>query len=323
MTLYPRKRNRITVAALVAVIGVMIVLVVFSVPLYRLFCAATGFGGTTQRADAASERIADRSILVRFTTDVSPDLPWRFEPEQREVRVRLGEEKLVFFSADNLTDQPIVGHATFNVTPTKTGQYFNKIQCFCFDEERLGPRQKVEMPVDFFVDPKLADDPDTREVNTVTLSYTFFRSAKPDGAKELSRFSPLTAPDVKRGEALFAERCAACHALDRNKVGPMLGTVYGREAGKASGYNYSPALREAAISWSADTLDRWLTDPRKFIPGARMPIRVLDATTRRDIIAYLKSEREKSDGTASKITHASAALLDGGSSGGQKGGLSR
>src|SRR6516225_337060 len=183
-----RRRNRATVAALASVIAMMTVLVAFSVPLYRLFCAATGFGGTTQRADSATGTVGDRIVTVRFTTDVAPGLPWRFEPEQREVRVRLGEEKLVFFSAENLTDQPVVGHATFNVTPAKTGIYFNKIQCFCFDEERLGPRQKTEMPVDFFVDPQLADDPETREVNSITLSYTFFRSTDPEGAKDLSRF---------------------------------------------------------------------------------------------------------------------------------------
>ncbi len=287
----PRRRNkRVTVAALGAVIAVMIGLVAYSPTLYRLFCEATGFGGATQRTDAAKGAVADRTVTVRFSADVSPGLPWRFQPEQREVRVRLGEEKLVFFSAENLTDEPIVGHATFNVTPAKAGIYFNKIQCFCFNEERLGPRQKVDMPVDFFVDPKLADDPNTSEVETITLAYTFLRSADPEGAKDLSRFVISTAPDPKRGESLFAERCGACHALDRNKTGPMLGSVFGRTAGGVSGYNYSPALREANVRWSADSLDHWLTDPRKFVPGARMPVRVLDPATRRDIIAYLEGQ---------------------------------
>jgi cytochrome c oxidase assembly protein subunit 11 len=231
---------------------------------------------------------AFEGVTVRFSTDVAPGLPWRFEPEQREVKVHLGEEKLVFFSAENLTDEPIVGHATFNVTPTKAGIYFNKMQCFCFDEERLGARQKVEMPVDFFVDPKLADDPDTREVGSITLSYTFFRSTDPEGAKDLSRFVASATPDPKRGQTLFAERCAACHALDDNKTGPLLGGVVGRLAGTAPGYDYSSALRQVGLRWSADALDHWLADPRKFIPGARMPVRVLDPTTRRDIIAYLE-----------------------------------
>ncbi len=292
--LKPQRKGRIrlTVAALTPVIALMVTLVAFSVPLYRLFCAATGFGGTTQRADAATGAVGDRAITVRFSTDVAPGLPWRFEPEQREVRVHLGEEKLVFFSAENLTDEPIVGHATFNVTPAKVGLYFKKIQCFCFDEERLGARQKVEMPVDFFVDPALASDPGAREVDTITLSYTFFRSTEPEGAKDLSRFVASAAPDPKRGETLFAERCGACHALDRDKTGPMLGSVFGRKAGAVPGYNYSPALREAGVRWSAGTLDQWLADPRRFVPGARMPVRVLDPTTRRDIIAYLEGQSQ-------------------------------
>jgi cytochrome c2 len=235
-------------------------------------------------------KISDRVITVRLSADVAPGLPWRFRPDQPEVKVRLGEEKLVFFSAENLTDQPVVGHATFNVTPAKTGRYFNKIQCFCFDEERLGPRQKVDMPVDFFVDPALADDPETREINTITLSYTFFRSTDPGPAKDLSRFVASAAPDPKHGETLFAQRCSACHALDRNKTGPKLGGVVGRHGAGVPGFNYSPALREAAVRWSSDALDRWLANPRKFAPGTRMMVRVLDPATRRDIIAFLKTQ---------------------------------
>jgi cytochrome c oxidase assembly protein Cox11/cytochrome c2 len=296
----PRRQIRITVAALGAIIAVMVGLVSVSVPLYRWFCAATGFGGTTQRADAATESVSDRVVTVRFSTDVAADLPWRFQPEQHEVTVHLGEEKLVFFSAENLTDKPVVGHATFNVTPTKAGIYFNKIQCFCFDEEQLGPRQKVDMPVDFFVDPKLADDANTRDVDTITLSYTFFRSLDPEGAKDLLRFVTSVVPDPKRGEALFADRCSACHALDRNKTAPMLGGVFGRKAGTAAGYNYSPALRQADIRWSTENLDHWLTDPRKFVPGVRMPVRVLDPATRRDIIAYLELQGRPATATAAK-----------------------
>ena len=284
-----RRRKGVTVAALGAVIAVMIVLVSFSVPLYRLFCAATGFGGATQRADAATGATTDRMVTVRFTTDVSPDLLWRFWPDQSEVKVHLGEEKLVFFSAENLTDKPIVGHATFNVTPTKAGLYFTKIQCFCFDEERLESHQKVDMPVDFFVDPALAKDRNADDVDTITLSYTFFRSADPEGAKDLSRFVVSAEPDPTRGKALFSERCAACHSLDTTKVGPPLGGVVGRYAGTVTGYNYSAAVRQAAVHWSAETLDRWLADPRRFIPGTRMPVRVLDPATRRDIIAYLEA----------------------------------
>jgi cytochrome c oxidase assembly protein subunit 11 len=297
-----RHRNRATVAALTAIIALMTMLVAFSVPLYRLFCSATGFGGTTQRADAAMGAVGNRAVTVRFSTDVAPGLPWRFEPERREVSVHLGEEKLVFFSAENLTDRPMVGHAAFNVTPAKTGNYFKKIQCFCFDEERLEARQKVEMPVDFFVDPKLADDPETREVGSITLSYTFFRSTDPEGAKDLSRFSASAAPDPKRGEALFAERCGACHSLETNKTGPLLGGVIGRVAGTVSRYNYSPALHRAGLRWSADALDHWLTDPRKLIPGVRMPVRVLDPATRRDIIAYIEAQGRQAGARGPAIT---------------------
>jgi cytochrome c oxidase assembly protein subunit 11 len=146
------------------------------------------------------------------------------------------------------------------------------------------------MPVDFFINPAITEDPNTAEVDTITLAYTFFRSVDPERAKDLSRFVAPETPDSKRGEALFAERCAACHALDANKTGPLLGGVVGRGAGTASGYNSSAALRESGLRWSADTLDRWLADPRKFVPGVRMPIKVLDPASRRDIIAYLETQ---------------------------------
>jgi cytochrome c oxidase assembly protein Cox11 len=285
-----RRRNLKVVVPCIVFIGMMIGLVAYSPTLYRLFCAATGFGGTTQRADSNPGAISERMITVRFDSNVAPGLPWRFEPVQREVKVHLGEQQLVFFTAENLTDKAIVGHATFQVTPGTTGIYFNKIQCFCFDEERLDARQKADMPVVFFVDPALASDPETRDVATITLSYTFFRSANPEHAKELSRFTAGAQPDAVHGERLFNERCAACHALDANKAGPMLSGVFGRKAGAAPGFNYSPALRDAGVSWSADNLDRWLADPQKFLAGTRMPVRVLDASARRDIITYLQQE---------------------------------
>jgi cytochrome c oxidase assembly protein subunit 11 len=288
-----RRRNMRVVVPAIAVIGIMIGLVAYSPTLYRLFCAATGFGGTTQRAESDSGTVSDRLITVRFDSNVAPELPWRFEPAQRDVKVHLGEQQLVFFTAENLTDQAIVGHATFNVTPETTGIYFNKVHCFCFDEERLDARQKVDMPVVFFVDPALASDPETRDVDTITLSYTFFRSGNPDNAKDLSRFTAAAEPDPTRGQQLFGQRCAACHGLDSNKAGPMLGSVFGSKAGSAAGYAYSPALADADVNWSADNLERWLTDPRNFIAGTRMPVRVLEASARRDIIAYLVQESRR------------------------------
>ncbi len=290
-----RRQNLRVLLPCMAFIGVMIGLVAYSPTLYRMFCAATGYGGTTQRVSAASASISDRTITVRFDSNVAPDLPWRVEPVQREVNVHLGEQKLVFFTAENLSGRAFVGHATFNVTPEETGIYFNKIQCFCFDDERLNAHEKVDMPVVFFVDPAMATDSETSDVNTITLSYTFFGTTDSEKAKDLSRFVAGGEPNPARGRQLFAERCAACHALDVNKAGPMLAGVFGRRGGSASGYQYSAALRSAGLTWSADNLDQWLADPRKFIAGARMPVRVLDPSARRDIIAYLRAESELSN----------------------------
>jgi cytochrome c oxidase assembly protein Cox11 len=290
----PRERKNLNVIV-PCIVGLCIMfgVVAYSPELYRVFCGATGYGGTTQRAYSDPAATSERTVTVAFDSNVAPGLPWRFEPEQRSVTVHLGEQKLVFFSAENLSDKPMVGHATFNVTPETSGLYFNKIQCFCFNEERLDPHQKVDMPVVFFVDPAFATDSDNRDVDTITLSYTFSRSVKPSEAKDLSRFLANAAPDAVHGQELFGQRCTACHALDRNETGPMLGGVIGRAAGSAVGYDYSPALKMAGFSWSAESLDHWLADPQKFIPGARMPVRVLDAPSRHDIIAYLQKVGEQ------------------------------
>ena len=171
-----RRRSKAVTALLacVAICG-MLGLTAASVPLYRLFCQVTGYGGTTQVAQAAPATAALRTIKVRFNADVDPALPWAFEPGQREVVVRLGEQHLAYFRARNRADRPITGQATYNVTPDKVGAYFAKIACFCFDEQVLQPDEAVDMPVSFFVDPAILDDPNAREVRTITLSYTFFR----------------------------------------------------------------------------------------------------------------------------------------------------
>lgn len=283
-----RKHLRVVIPCIIG-LAIMFGLVAYSPQLYRAFCGATGYGGTTQRAYTDPATTSKRTVTVAFDSNVAPDLPWRFEPEQRSVTVHLGEQKLVFFSAENLSNAPTIGHATFNVTPETSGLYFNKIQCFCFNEERLDPHEKVDMPVVFYVDPAFAQDADNRSVDTITLSYRFGRSAEPKEAKNLSRFLANATPDVVHGHELFSQRCTACHALNQNEAGPMLGGVVGRAAGAASGYSYSPALKNAGLNWSTDNLDRWLTDPQKLVPGARMPIRVLDAPSRRDIIAYLQA----------------------------------
>lgn len=299
------KKSR-TVVVLVCVIAAMATLVGFSVPLYRLFCAATGYNGTTQRVADDAGTISPRTVTVQFSTSVAPNLPWRFKPVQRAVTVHLGEDKLVYFSATNISDQPVVGHATFNVTPDKIGLYFDKIQCFCFSDERLAPGKTVLMPVDFFVDPALAKDPEANDVTTVTLSYTFFRADKPDVIRNLSRFDPNTPPDPERGARLFAERCSGCHALDRAKIGPPLGSVFDRVAGSAPGYPYSVALKQAKLTWTVANLDRWLANPQALVPGNKMPIKVLEANTRRDIIAYL--EHLRADRTAAASGNAASAL---------------
>jgi cytochrome c oxidase assembly protein Cox11 len=289
VTMAPKFRGNLNVLLpCFVVLGIMFGLVAYAPQLYRAFCGATGYGGTTQRAYSDPTTTSERTVTVSFDSNVAPNLPWRFEPEQRSVTVHLGEQKLVFFSAENLSDESIVAHATFNVTPETSGAYFNKIQCFCFNEERLDPHQKVEMPVVFYVDTAFAEDSDNAHVDTITLSYTLLRSVNPDQAKSLSRFDTDAAPDAVHGKQLFTERCTACHAIDSNKTGPMLGGVVGRRAGSASGYHYSPALASAGLVWSADNLDQWLADPKKFVPGARMPVRVLDAPSRRDIVAYLQ-----------------------------------
>jgi cytochrome c oxidase assembly protein subunit 11 len=291
-----RNRNLGVVAGLVVILCIMTTAVSYSVTLYRLFCSATGFGGETRRVAADDATLGNRVITIRFNADVAPGMPWRVAPLQREVKVRLGEEKLVLFSAENLSDQPVVGHATYNVTPTKSGSYFNKIQCFCFNEERLGPHESVQMPVDFFVDPDLAKDPNATDIDTITLSYSFFPSVRPDDAKDLSRFDKPGAiaaeqdPTPERGQALFASRCAACHSLTVNKVGPKLDGVFGRRAGSVAGFAYSEAVRDADIVWTAANLDRWLANPDKFIPGALMPLVTPDRNDRASLIAYLKEQ---------------------------------
>jgi len=178
------RRNRRLVAGVFATVAAMVGMAYAAVPLYEMFCKATGFGGTTQVATAAPGRVLDRRVTVRFDASRDGNLPWKFEPLQREVTVKLGEEKLVFYRASNTSQRPIVGTATYNVTPDIAGAWFNKIQCFCFTEQLLMPGETIEMPVTFFVDPDMAKDRKYDGVRTITLSYTFFE-AKTDRAKEL------------------------------------------------------------------------------------------------------------------------------------------
>ena len=146
-----------------------------SVPLYKLFCQVTGFGGTTQRAEAAPDTVGTRMIKVEFDASVNAKLPWQFKPKQRSIDLAVGARELAYYEAKNLAARATTGTALFNVTPLKAGQYFNKIECFCFNEQELQPGETVDMPVSFFIDPAIVDDPNMKEVKTITLSYTFFK----------------------------------------------------------------------------------------------------------------------------------------------------
>jgi len=174
MTTLATRNKRVGAMAALLVLA-MIALGFASVPLYRLFCQVTGFGGTTQMAVGAEAPGAVGKIInVRFDGNVAPALPWKFAPEHHVQRVAVGARDMEFFNATNLSDKPITGTATFNVTPAQAGQYFTKIQCFCFTEQRLEPGETMRMPVIFYVDPKLLTDPDTKDISEITLSYTFF-----------------------------------------------------------------------------------------------------------------------------------------------------
>ncbi len=181
MTTLARRNGRTAAIAALAVIF-MVGLAFASVPLYRLFCQVTGFAGTPQRAvDDRTPGAVGRMISVRFDANVSSALGWEFEPVDTHRSVAIGSRNIALYTARNLTDGPLTGTATFNVTPVQAGQYFTTIQCFCFTEQRLGPGEDVRMPVVFFVDPAILEDPDTRNISEITLSYTFYPVDQPQG----------------------------------------------------------------------------------------------------------------------------------------------
>jgi cytochrome c oxidase assembly protein subunit 11 len=179
----------------------MVGLAYASVPLYRLFCQVTGFAGTTQRVAAPSATILDRKVTVRFDANVAPGLAWEFQPLVNTMKVSLGENGLAVYRVTNRSDRPLVGTATFNVTPEQAGSFFNKVQCFCFTEQRLEPGEQVDMPVSFFVDPALAQDLDGSRMTTITLSYTFHVVPKPQTgiAERGAQNDPPTPSSAPRG----------------------------------------------------------------------------------------------------------------------------
>jgi cytochrome c oxidase assembly protein subunit 11 len=175
------RRHSVVALSLAAVVAGMVGLSFASVPLYRLFCQATGYGGVPQRAEKAPGAVLDRTVLIRFDGNVDGALPWTFAPVERTMAVKIGETALAFFKATNRAAVPVTGQAVFNVAPELAGRYFTKIQCFCFTQQTLQPGQSVEMPVTFFVDPKIVEDEDTKNISEITLSYTFYRSDKDPG----------------------------------------------------------------------------------------------------------------------------------------------
>jgi len=168
-----RRHRRVAVRA-GSVAVVMLAMAFAAVPLYQMFCQVTGFGGTTRRVVKPSDVVIDRTVAVRFDASVAAGLGWTFEPVKRVVDVKLGETTVAVYRATNTSTVPITGTASFNVTPEVAGAFFNKIECFCFTEQTLAPGQSVDMPVTFYVDPTLATDRNSRRVEEITLSYTFY-----------------------------------------------------------------------------------------------------------------------------------------------------
>ena len=183
-----QRSRRLPALLTVGVAATMLGLSFAAVPLYRMFCAVTGYGGTTQRAHAAPAKPGERVLTVRFDSNVGGNLPWSFEPETKQITLRTGETKTVFYRVANLTDRTISATAAYNVTPDQAGSYFDKLSCFCFSEQTLGPKESAEWPVVFFLDPALEKDVAMQQVDQLTLSYTFFESKKP--ARSAERTAP-------------------------------------------------------------------------------------------------------------------------------------
>lgn len=172
------RNNWAIVGMCLAFVGGMVGMSYAAVPLYKLYCQITGDQGTTQRVDQASAVVLDRTIKVRFDSNVGGGLPWKFQPDNREITLKIGETTKVFFKVKNVSDRVTYGQATYNVTPMNAGSYFNKIECFCFTETKLEPNEDLEMPVVFFVDPDMVNAVETKNLQTITLSYTFFPHEK-------------------------------------------------------------------------------------------------------------------------------------------------
>jgi len=176
-----KERNRTTMMYVASAVIVTVGATYAAVPLYRIFCQETGYGGTTQKGHDKSKvgkmkAKKDRVLTVKFNADIAATMRWNFRPQQSEVKLFAGETALAFYTAKNPSTKPIDGISTYNVVPFEAGQYFNKIQCFCFEEQRLNPGEEVDMPVFFYIDPEFLEDPNLEKSDIITLSYTFFES---------------------------------------------------------------------------------------------------------------------------------------------------
>ena len=183
-----QKNRRVLIPLLFILLG-MWMLAFASVPLYRAFCKVTGFGGTVKLSESLPTRISERKITVRFNADINPELPWTFTPLQTSVEVHAGEVGLAYYEVENKSPEPLVGIAIYNVTPLKAGKYFNKVECFCFEDQLLNPHQKTTLPVTFFIDPDIDKDPNQKDVKAITLSYTFYKSNNQEIAQKLKRIN--------------------------------------------------------------------------------------------------------------------------------------
>lgn len=190
------RRNARTGLLVIAFAIFMVGVAFAAVPLYSLFCRVTGFAGTTQRAEALPSTILERSVTIKFNGTTGQNMPWVFNPEMREIDVRLGQRGITSFRARNPTPKPITGTAVYNVTPLKAGKYFHKIQCFCFDEQTLQPGEDIDMPVLFFVDPSMDNDPNMVDVTTITLSYTFYKTESKELETALDAFYNSKSGDI-------------------------------------------------------------------------------------------------------------------------------
>ena len=180
MRIKPKPNNKRTIVPLVGMVFIMGLLSFASVPMYDWFCRVTGYGGTPNTADANNSKVLENTIKVRFDASLERNMPWNFEPLQYELEINVGDSGIAFYEAFNPTDRPVAGQASFNVVPFSAGQYFTKVECFCFVEQVLQPGEKVTMPVSFYIDPEIVNDREARFVNSVTLSYTFYEIDLPE-----------------------------------------------------------------------------------------------------------------------------------------------